>query len=210
MPDNHADERLIGVITTEHFTLQTARSATISEANGRASSYLTSVSSGLIAIAFVGQRPELGNVFHIFALLVLAPLVFLGVTTFERAVQSVIEDASYASRINKLRRFYFRLGAPLDDYLLSPVESDDVVEVMGQAGVTPKMLWQPFLTVSGMVGVVNSFLAGAFVGFVIRVAGAGLSLAIPVGAVFFLIGVGSHLRRQVAAWRRVASREGPI
>lgn len=210
VPDNHDDGRLIGIITTEHFTLQTARSATISEANGRASSYLTAVSSGLIAIAFVGQRAELGTVFHIFGLLVLGPLVFLGVTTFERALQSAIEDASYASRINRLRRFYFRLGVPLEEYLLNPVERDDVVEVMGQTGVNPKILWQPFLTVSGTVAVINSFLLAAFVAFVVRIAGGGLRLAIPIGALFFLIGVAGHLRRQMAAWHRVAPRAGTV
>ena len=70
---------------------------------------------------------------------------------------------------------------------------------MGQAGVAPKILWQPFLTVSGMVGVINSFLAVAFVGFVVKVAGAGLSLAISLGAVFFFVAVAGHLRRQTGS-----------
>jgi hypothetical protein len=41
--------------TTEHFTLQTARVATVAEANGRASIYLAALSSNLIALAFIGQ-----------------------------------------------------------------------------------------------------------------------------------------------------------
>ena len=40
--------------TTEHFTLQTARSNTVSEANGRATVYLAALSSNLIALAFIG------------------------------------------------------------------------------------------------------------------------------------------------------------
>jgi hypothetical protein len=44
--------------TTEHFNLQTARAATISEANGRASIYLAAVSSNLIALAFIGHPPS--------------------------------------------------------------------------------------------------------------------------------------------------------
>jgi hypothetical protein len=40
----------VTMATTEHFNLQTARAATISEANGRASIYLAAVSSNLIAL----------------------------------------------------------------------------------------------------------------------------------------------------------------
>ena len=48
---------VVTFMTTEHFVLQTARSAGISEVNGRAGFYLAAVSSGLIALAFIGQRP---------------------------------------------------------------------------------------------------------------------------------------------------------
>ena len=53
--------------TTEHFNLQTARSLTVSEANGRASIYLAALSSNLIALAFIAQVSGLGGAFHAFA-----------------------------------------------------------------------------------------------------------------------------------------------
>jgi hypothetical protein len=138
------------------------------------------VSSGLIALAFVGQVVELATMF-VFGLLILAPLLFLGLVAFERSLQSGIENAIYARRINRLRRFYFRLGPELEDYLLKPIESDDVAEVMEQEGISSRPLWQPFVTTSGMIGVVNSFLVGVFVGFVAGVTGGRLALAVPVG-----------------------------
>ena len=55
--------------TTEHFNLQTARAATISEANGRATIYLAALSSNLIALAFFGQMSHLGPAFYAFALI---------------------------------------------------------------------------------------------------------------------------------------------
>ena len=54
----------VTMATTEHFNLQTARAATISEANGRASIYLTALSSNLIALAFIGQMSRLGTDFE--------------------------------------------------------------------------------------------------------------------------------------------------
>src|SRR5215471_2403975 len=74
-------------MTTEHFVLQTARSAGISEVNGRAGFYLAAVSSGLIALAFIGQLSRLGTAFYVFGLVLLPTLAFVGVTTFERALR---------------------------------------------------------------------------------------------------------------------------
>ena len=82
--------------TTEHFNLQSARAATISEANGRASIYLAALSSNLIALAFIGQMSRLGTAFHAFALILLPALAFVGTVTFQRLVQSSIEDMAYA------------------------------------------------------------------------------------------------------------------
>jgi hypothetical protein len=41
--------------TTEHFNLQTARSITVAESNGRASIYVAALSTNLIALAFIGE-----------------------------------------------------------------------------------------------------------------------------------------------------------
>jgi hypothetical protein len=74
--------------TTEHFNLQTARAITVSEANGRASIYLSALSSNLIALAFIGQMSQLGAAFYAFALILMPVLAFVGVSTFLRLVQS--------------------------------------------------------------------------------------------------------------------------
>jgi hypothetical protein len=50
-------EQLLTALTTEHFTLQGARSQTISETSARASVYMLSVSSALVALGFVSQMP---------------------------------------------------------------------------------------------------------------------------------------------------------
>lgn len=104
--------------TTEHFNLQTARSITVSESNGRASIYLAALSSNLIALAFIGETSRLGAAFHAFALILLPVLTFIGVATFERLVQSSIEDIAYARRIGRLRGFYLDLAPELEPYFV--------------------------------------------------------------------------------------------
>ena len=79
---------VVTVMTTEHFVLQTARSAGIAEVTGRAGFYLAAVSSGLIALAFIGQLSRLGTAFYVFGLAVLPTMAFVGVTTFERTLRN--------------------------------------------------------------------------------------------------------------------------
>src|SRR5215217_7128399 len=110
----------VSFATTEHFNLQTARSSTVSEANGRASIYLATLSSNLIALAFIGQMSRLGPEFYAFALILLPVLAFVGVVTFQRLVQLSIEDIAYAQRIARLRRLYVALAPELQPYLLVP------------------------------------------------------------------------------------------
>jgi hypothetical protein len=88
--------------TTEHFTVQTARGATVSEANGRATVCLAALSSNLIALAFIGQSSRLGTAFYAFAMILLPLLAFMGVATFQPPVQPSIEDIAHAQRIARL------------------------------------------------------------------------------------------------------------
>jgi hypothetical protein len=157
--------------TTEHFNLQTARSLTVSEANGRASIYLAALSGNLIALAFVGQMSRLGAAFYAFALILLPVLAFVGVVTFLRLVQSSIEDLAYAHRIALLRSFYLRVSPELEPYL--------VVLPGTRSVAAPPSAWQLTLTAAGMVAVVNSVVVGACAGLVLEATGVH-SVAIPV------------------------------
>ena len=65
-------------LTTEHFVLQTARTGTIQEANGRANLFVTSVSSAVVALGFVAQVTQMGEGFLFFALIILPPHYFIG------------------------------------------------------------------------------------------------------------------------------------
>src|SRR5918997_1199706 len=103
-PSAEVAPAVVTILTTEHYNLQTARVATISEANGRASLFLGAVSAGLVALAFAGQSSR--TALYVFGLVLFPVLVFLGVTTFDRALQASIDDTLALQRINRIRRFY--------------------------------------------------------------------------------------------------------
>ena len=86
----------VAFVTTEHFTLQGARAQTISESSGRASTFLASVSGGLIALGLVATAAHIGTAFYVFALILLPTLAFVGLVTFNRALQTGLEDVAYA------------------------------------------------------------------------------------------------------------------
>src|SRR5437868_12535537 len=88
----------VSFVTTEHFTLQGARSSTIAESIGRATMFLTSVSGGLVALGLVATAAHVGTAFYAFGLVLLPTLTFVGLVTFERALQSGVEDQGYAVR----------------------------------------------------------------------------------------------------------------
>jgi hypothetical protein len=168
--------------TTEHFNLQTARSLTVSEANGRASIYLAALSGNLIALAFVGQMSQLGAAFYAFALILLPVLAFVGIVTFLRLVQSSIEDVAYASRIALLRGFYLQVSPELEPYVVAVSGPPSTARLAPSA-------WQLTLTTAGMVAVVNSVVVAACAGLALEAAGVhSLAISVAVGAV---IGAGA-------------------
>jgi hypothetical protein len=96
-------QELLTALTTEHSTLQSARSQTASESASRASLYILSVSSAPVALGLIGQASQIGTTFHVFALTVLPTLDVLGVFTFVRVVECGAEDFRYGVAINRIR-----------------------------------------------------------------------------------------------------------
>jgi ribose/xylose/arabinose/galactoside ABC-type transport system permease subunit len=168
--------------TTEHFNLQTARASTVSEANGRASIYLAAVSSNLIALAFIGQMSRLGTAFYAFALILLPVLAFVGVVTFQRLVQSSLEDITYAQRIGRLRDFYLAVAPELEPYVFVVRGPHAEAGLHGER-VGPSS-WQLTLTTAGMVALVNSVVIGACAGLLLEALGVdSLAITLAAGAV---------------------------
>jgi hypothetical protein len=180
-------------VTTEHFSLQTVRAITVSEANGRANIYLAALSSSLIALAFVGQISRLGVAFYSFALILLPALAFVGVVTFLRLVQSSLEDIAYAHRIGLLRNFYLQLTPELERYFVVLRGAGWDVPFEGKS-VAPST-WQLALTAAGMVAVVNSVVVAACAGLVLQAAGAHpLAIPVAVGALIGAVSFSLHER----------------
>jgi hypothetical protein len=199
-------QELLTALTTEHFTLQGARSQTVSESSSRAALYVGAVSSTLVALGFIGGIAGIEESFDVFALTVLPTLYLLGVFTFVRLVECGLEDFRYGVAINRIRSYYIDLaGDQAKLFLLSG--HDDARGVFGNLGV-PLEGRKQYLTFATVVAIINSVVGGSAVAIALDVfADAPLGLAAGLGVVAALVSLAALLR---AADRLLAARSAGI
>ena len=193
---------LVSFLTTEHYNLQTGRSLTTAETNGRSSLFVGTVSSGLIALTFVGQIAHLGTAFFVFSLVVIPTLLLMGLITFERLLQAGLVDVMYARGINRIRHLYLEYAPQMQPYFLLPTH-DDQEGILGCEAMQTSW-WQVFLNTAGMIAVINSVLAGSFVGLLLAALTFSLWVTTSVGGVTFLLSLTIHQRYQWKQWMRQA------
>jgi hypothetical protein len=188
-------------VTTEHFVLAGARASTISESTGRANMFLAAVSGGLVALGLVATASSLGAAFFGFGLVLLPTLTFVGYVTFERSLQTSIEDTEYARRIALLRTYYFQHAPEIAPYVLSdpPAERLHMQRVPGDR-------WQGYRTVAGMVAVLTAVLAGSTAALAaVLIFDHSLAAAVISGAVVALPVAVAMIRHQDSAWTRAGA-----
>jgi hypothetical protein len=190
-------QELLTALTTEHFTLQGARSQTMSESSSRSALYIGAVSSTLIALGFVAQISQVGDAFNAFALTALPTLYLLGAVTFVRLVECGAEDFRYGLAINRIRNYYQQIaGDQRRLFLLSG--HDDGTGVFANAGVPPEGRKQYF-TFGTVVAVINSVVGGSAAAIALgALTNASLGPAVAVG--------GAVAAVSVVAWLRYADR----
>jgi hypothetical protein len=192
----------VNFVTTEHFALQSARAATIAESTGRATMFLTSASGGMIALGLVATATGVGTAFYAFGLVLLPTLAFVGLVTFERAVQIGLEDYVLMRRIALLREYYFREAPELQGYLMN-VPLSEVLAAGSLLAGRAQFGGQSLRTVAGMVGVITAVLAGATAGLVaIAASSHSLAAALISSVVVALAAMILLMRFQVRAYRR--------
>ena len=191
MNEKEPTSAFISALTTEHYVLQSAISANTSEVGTRASLYLFSLSSTLVALGFVSTSPGL---FGPFVAIVLPALFILGLFTTVRLVDSNLEALLYHDGIARIRRYYRTLGPEAAEHF-SP-ESGRWPENKA----APSLRLGPFVglitTTASMVAFVNSILAGVGVAMLVggllretRTVGAsliGAGVALVLMALFFV------------------------
>jgi hypothetical protein len=182
MDEKERQSAFMSALVTEHFVLQTAASATISEAGGRASLYVFSLSSSLVAMGFASRSRE---VFVPFVATVLPALFLLGAFTVVRLVDTTLEYMQCLAGIARIRAYYRTLTPDAAVYFSADGGR------WPEARSTPALRHGPLVgfitTNASVVAFINSVVAGASVTLLARDR-TGLALPLGVGAAVAFMG----------------------
>jgi hypothetical protein len=201
-PQPREDQEFLQALTTEHFTLQTARAVAVNESNGRTALYVGALSSTLVALALVAQRSPLGELFFVVALTVLPAVFFLGLVTYVRVLQSSVEDLLYARAINRIRHYYTEIDPGRSHYFLLSGR-DDVRGAL--ANMFLRDSWTQFLfTLPSAVAVINGLLGGVTVALAVAsTVGLPLPATVLSGMVSGTAILAGHVAYQVRRFARM-------
>jgi hypothetical protein len=209
-----ADPRALTILTTEHWSLLSARSLAWTESFSRAGMFLAALSASTVALALVGSVMREG--FVAFALVILPVVWFVGEATAVRLSQANVDDARAVQGMNRIRHAYLEMVPELEPYF-STSQYDDLAAILvgsGAPGELSAQLAKPgpgailgnvlhgFVTAMGMIMVIVSVVGGVYVGLVVAWLGAGDLVALVIGAVVFLLLVAGHAAYGVRAFRR--------
>ena len=198
------DPRALQILTTEHWSLLTARSLVYNETFARGGMFLAFLSATLLVLGLISTATGFSDAFMSVAAIVLSLDLFVGLATLGRISAASNEDIRYLQGMNRLRHAYHEIVPGLEPYFISG-HHDDFESVLAQYGpAAPSALVQVFhgfTTMPGMIAVICSAVAGGIVALVMLLATHDPVLA-GIGALLatlalFLVGT-------AFAWRSIA------
>jgi hypothetical protein len=167
-PPHLADPRALQILSTEHWSLLTARSLVYNETFSRGGMFLTLLSASLVALGFAYQGSGGGGDFLAIVVAVLALDLFVGLATLGRILAASIEELRAVQAMNRVRHAYLEMTPSLAPYFSTGTYDDpgSVLEVYGpEPGVRSKLfdVVHGLTTMPGMVGILDAAIAGALV-----------------------------------------------
>jgi hypothetical protein len=182
-------ENAPALLAAEHWSLLAARSLIWSEAQSRASVFLTLLSASIIALALVADATGFGAETTTLALALL-PVVFLvGIAAYARLVQINAEEFRLVLAMNRLRRAYLTLEPGLERYLTTGHHDDQqgvFVTYMVDGPTTRRAMWVYFVVnTPSIVATVDAALATAMVVLGLQAAGASQAVSVAGGVALF-------------------------
>jgi hypothetical protein len=189
----HLSNHAATFLSTEHWSLLSARSLAWNESFNRVSVFLTTLSASAVALALVADASGFDDDFKIFALVLFPIVLFLGIATYVRLVQINLEDIYLVGAINRLRRAYIESAPEIREYLTSGVSDDEAgiwaSYLLGRAQPRPKA--QFLATTPTVVATLDAVIATVGTGaLALRFKASGVALVVLCLVVFLFCWAG--------------------
>ncbi|MGH9197768.1 MAG: hypothetical protein ACRD1T_18745, partial [Acidimicrobiia bacterium] len=154
-------------LSSEQFSLMSARNLGYNESFNRVSMFLTTLSASAVALALVADASGFDGQFAVFALVLFPIVLFLGIATHARLVQISLEDVHLVAALNRLRRAYVDGAPEIRPYLTTGVSDDEVgvwtTYLLGRP--SPQRHWhQVIVNVPTTLATLNAVIAATGVG----------------------------------------------
>jgi len=186
-------------LLTEQFVQQSVRGVTVSESSSRASLYMFTLSSALIAYGFLADTDVAAAYLG-----VVLPIVFLlGTFTWERLVQTALENIIAVGAIQRIRRYYATLLPDADYFFPQPTDRTAVSELLD---IGSRSSWRGVVfTTSSAILTVNCIVGGTGVALGLQEAGLGKAISIVIGVLAGLVLFIAFASYQLRQFRRVSA-----
>ncbi len=180
------DPRALQILSTEHWSLLSARSLSYNEAFVRGGMFLTFLSMSFVALALLAQAMAFGEQFLTVAAILLAFDFVIGLTTYGRISGANVDDLRAMHGMARIRHAYTQIAPIVTPYFTAP-HNDDIDSVLSSYGTPASngfgLLVYGLTTSGGMIGLIVAMVGGCFaavIGLMMNVPG---DLAVWVGLV---------------------------
>ena len=164
------DPRVIQMLSTEHWSVLSARSLAYNETFTRAGMFLSFLSMSTVALGLLAQGTGFGRDFRVISAIVLAFDLVIGLSTYLRMVGTGYDDLVALHGMSRIRHGYTEIAPVVGRYFTAPIH-DDVASVLtsypsawGQTALG--QLLYVLSTTLGMVGLIVSAVGGVLAGVV--------------------------------------------
>ena len=188
------DARALQILSTEHWSLLTARSLVYNEAFARGGMFLAVLSATLVALGLISTGTGFSDAFLLVVAVVLALDLFVGLATLGRIAGASTEDLRYLQGMNRLRHAYFEMVPGLERYFITSGHDDfdSVAAHYGPSNANAiRGVIHGLTTMPGMLSVILCGIVGVLIGDVTLLVthDGGLAALLGVGGAvgFFLL-----------------------
>lgn len=178
------DPRAISILSTEHWSLLSARSLAYNEAFARGGMFLTFLSMSFVALALLSAGMTFGRDFLVVAAVVLGFDIVIGLATYVRIFGANADDLRAVRGMARIRHAYVESAPIVARYFTAPVH-DDIDSLVTVYGASASSRFGEFVyalsTSGGMIGLITAMVAGVLAGVVGLLAGVGGVAAVWLG-----------------------------
>lgn len=185
MDQQAREQAFMSALVTEHFVQQSAASATISESSSRASLYLLSLSSSLVALGFAAQSKQ---AFDYFAAAILPAIFILGIFSFVRVTDTAMTNLNSLRALVRIRRYYAGLVPDAANFFGQHDAGGDMTKALTFIGLSRSWI-NAFFSMASTLAAINSIVAGVGVAILlVSILGTGsLGVAVAVAVVLVIL-----------------------